>query len=34
MDPTDKTIQIELEILKKADHPFSIKYIEEFEYKM
>jgi serine/threonine protein kinase len=34
MDPTDdKNIQIELVILKEANHPFSIKYIEEFEYK-
>lgn len=29
MDPADKSIEIELEVLKQADHPFTIKYIEE-----
>jgi hypothetical protein len=33
MDPADQNLQIELDILKEADHPFLIKYIEEFEYK-
>lgn len=33
MGPADKSIQNELEILKHANHPFLIKYIEEFECK-